>query len=94
MLSLEEFQQLATLSRLDPEDRELAGLRDDFNKILEHVKRINEMQVDQEDVVAERRNVLRADEPRPTLDVAALAQMAPVWESGHFVVPEVIDSEG
>ena len=82
------------LARLDPADKELAGLREDFNKVLDYVNQINEIPLDQEDYTPEQRNILRKDEPKATLDMQELSRMAPAWESGHFVVPEVIDSEG
>jgi aspartyl/glutamyl-tRNA(Asn/Gln) amidotransferase C subunit len=40
-----------------------------------------------------RPETFRADEPHPSLSQEDLASMAPEWESGHFVVPQVIESE-
>ena len=39
MLSQEEFKSLAKLARLDPEDKSLGDLLDDFNKILVYVEK-------------------------------------------------------
>ncbi|MCB1322040.1 MAG: Asp-tRNA(Asn)/Glu-tRNA(Gln) amidotransferase subunit GatC [Leptospiraceae bacterium] len=97
MLSEKEFKQLAHLARLDPEDESLAGLRDDFNRILEYVDRIQSVDtsgVDDRYSVNETINVYRSDEPMPTLESDEIGRFAPQWEAGHFVVPGVIESEG
>ena len=96
MLSEKEFQELAALARLDPEDPGLAGLRDDFNKILDYVNQINEVDTSAIDDAYSRdetRNVLRKDDAGETLEPRVIGEFAPRWEAGHFVVPGVIDSE-
>lgn len=97
MLSAEEFKQLIHLARLDPEDQALFGLREDFNKILEYVQQVQEADTSSvEDFVGatETQNVMRDDQAEAVLDVRSIAGLAPEWESGHFVVPGIIESEG
>lgn len=96
MISEEEFKELAMLSRLDPEDKDLKGLRGDFNKILDFVDKINEIDTSSSaDITTpnETLNVTRADEPQKTLESHVISSFAPEWEAGHFVVPGAIESE-
>ena len=96
MLSEEEFRELAHLARLDGDDPSLRGLRDDVGQILDFVEKVKEVDTASAgDFTAahETRNVTRPDEGRTGLDINALAELAPEWEAGHFVVPRVIDAE-
>lgn len=97
MINKDEFNSLARLARLDPEDESLAGLRDDFNKILDFVNKIQELHAEgaaQAPVPEnEVHNITRKDEPIQGLDLTDLANFAPEWEAGHFVVPGVLDQE-
>jgi aspartyl/glutamyl-tRNA(Asn/Gln) amidotransferase C subunit len=95
MISEEDFNALALLARLDPEDKSLQGLRNDFNKILEFVQNIQEVT---DEVVTHRPpnetfNVTRKDSPGETIPVPTIQSIAPHWEAGHFVVPGVLDQE-
>ena len=89
MLSEEQFSSLAFLARLDPEDAGLKGLRMDFNKILDAVKTIEELDLHG----AEGTSVPGPAVTRPDEPVGELSKFAPEWEAGHFVVPGVIQSE-
>ncbi|GIX40343.1 MAG: aspartyl/glutamyl-tRNA(Asn/Gln) amidotransferase subunit C [Leptospiraceae bacterium] len=92
----EEFKELCFLARLDPEDESLIHLEKDFQKILEYVKHIEEIDTSSitEDYTEEDTlNIFREDIPEPTLPIEKIAQNAPDWESGHFVVPGVIEQE-
>ncbi len=97
MLSEEQFQELARLARLDPHDATVQAMRSEFNKILEYVDVINQVDVsDIDDSYSEdrTRNVVRADQPAQSLALHDIAAIAPRWEAGHFVVPGAIESEG
>jgi len=97
MLTEQEFKDLALLARLDPTDESLQGLRDDFNKILDFVNQINQIDTSSVDNVAsemETRNVTRKDLPEKTIEAHIIGEFAPQWEAGHFVVPGAIESEG
>ena len=96
MLSKDEFTDLARLARLDPADPDLQGIRGDFNKILDYVNQINAVdtaKVDASYSREETRNNMRADEAGDVLGPAAIGEIAPRWEAGHFVVPGAIESE-
>jgi aspartyl-tRNA(Asn)/glutamyl-tRNA(Gln) amidotransferase subunit C len=92
----EEFKELCFLARLDPNDESLVHLEKDFQKILEYVKQIEEIDTStiKEDYTEEDTlNIFREDIPEETLPLEKIAQNAPEWESGHFVVPGVIEQE-
>ncbi|HMW59429.1 MAG TPA: Asp-tRNA(Asn)/Glu-tRNA(Gln) amidotransferase subunit GatC [Leptospiraceae bacterium] len=94
MLSEEQFSSLAFLARLDPEDAGLKGLRMDFNKILDAVKTIEELDLHgAEGTSVPGPAVTRPDEPVGELSPREISKFAPEWEAGHFVVPGVIQSE-
>jgi len=94
MLSEKEFSNLAFLARLDPADPGLQGLRADFNKILDAVKRIEELDLTGAEATGDiGAAIARKDEPRSELSPREIASFAPEWEAGHFVVPGVIQSE-
>ena len=96
VISESEFKDLCKLARLDPEDESLKNLMSDFNRILESVEQINEIQVEEAAGMSEldTRDMARPDEPVEPLGTVAIAAIAPDFQSGHFVVPGVIESEG
>ncbi len=92
----EEFRELCFLARLDPDDPGIINLENDFKKILEYVQQIQEVDTStitndytEEDVI----DIFRSDEPEETLTIEKIKMNAPEWESGHFVVPGVLDQE-
>ncbi len=92
----EEFKELCFLARLDPEDPELEHLEKDFLKILNYVKQIENLDTSQitEDYSEEDTlNIVREDIPEIPLSLDKISRNAPDWESGHFVVPGVIEQE-
>ena len=96
MLQKEEWKSLCLLARLDPADESLDGLMEDFNKILSYVETIQQADTSSvEDAYSkdDTRNATRTDEPGAVLAPSEIAAFAPHWESGHFVVPAVIDAE-
>ena len=97
MIEKDEFAALAKLARLDPEDESLSGLREDFNKILDFVNKIQELHGEgAENIPAPVNaveNVTREDEPVAGPGLSVVSEMAPDWEAGHFVVPGVLDQE-
>ncbi|MCB1139424.1 MAG: Asp-tRNA(Asn)/Glu-tRNA(Gln) amidotransferase subunit GatC [Leptospiraceae bacterium] len=97
VISESEFKDLCKLSRLDPEDEGLKNLMNDFNRILESVEKINEIEVKDEAAglsELDTRDMSRPDEPGITTGTDGIAKIAPDFQSGHFVVPGVIESEG
>lgn len=96
MISDDEFKNLCHLARLDAKDASLSNLKNDFNRILEYVNKINEIDtsaIDDHYSMDMTRDATRADIAKDTLTPKIISGFAPAWESGHFVVPAVIDAE-
>ncbi len=90
MIDREQVLHVAALARLELSDGEVGRMASELSGILDHIEKISEL--DLEDVVPTSHvvgveNVLRPDEPRPSLprDVA-LAQAPAVVDDG-FEVP-------
>ena len=82
-------RHVARLARLHLEPDELERMRAELSSILEHVDRIQA--IDLEGVpptthVEEMENVLREDEPRPSLTVEEALREAPDAADGGFAV--------
>lgn len=86
----EQVLHVAKLSRLDVGDAEVDKMVGELTAILEHVEKIGEL--DLEGVaptshVVPIDNVMRADEPRPSLDRDAALDAAPDPYDGAFRAP-------
>jgi aspartyl-tRNA(Asn)/glutamyl-tRNA(Gln) amidotransferase subunit C len=89
-ISREQVLHVAKLAELDLGEDELARLADQLNAILEAVGKVSELDLSDVpptshplDVV----NVLRADEPRPSLPLDDVFLNAPAREDDSFRVP-------
>ena len=90
MIDREQVLHVARLARLRLTDEEVERMSGELSHILEHVERLNE--VDLDDVpptshVVDVQNVLRADEPRPSLPRERALEGAPDAASEGFRVP-------
>ena len=95
-ISREEVAHLARLARLAVTDEELDVFAGQLDVILGAVARVGEVAAD--DIpptshVVPLTNVLRDDEPRPSIDREAVLAMAPAAEDGRFRVPRILDEE-
>ncbi len=92
MIDRDTVRHVARLARLRLDDAEEARMETELNGILAHIERIQGL--DLADVpptshVISLRNVLRPDEPRPSLPVdVALREGAETTDDG-FVVPQI-----
>ena len=96
-LSPDEVRHVAGLARLALSDDEVAELAPQLSAILDYAQQIG--QVAAEDVPASThpfplRNVLRADEPRPSLTRDEVLAGAPEVEQDRFAVPQIVSEEG
>lgn len=87
-------KKIAFLSRLKIEDDKLEATKDEFNKILQWVEQLNE--VDTDDVeplvsVNENNLLLRRDEVTEGNQAEAVLANAPQKEYGYFIVPKVVE---
>ena len=90
MIDREQVLHVARLARLELSDAEVETMVGELSKILEHIERINEL--DLEGVpptshVVEVANALRPDEPRPCLPREVALASAPVHTDEGFLVP-------
>ncbi|MGI8749096.1 MAG: Asp-tRNA(Asn)/Glu-tRNA(Gln) amidotransferase subunit GatC [Thermoleophilaceae bacterium] len=90
MIDREQVLYVARLARLRLSDGEVERMTGELSSILEHSETIPALDLD--DVaptshVVELENVLRADEPRPSLDRERAVQQAPDSDGTGFRVP-------
>lgn len=91
MLDRAQVLHVARLARLELNEDEVERMAAELSNVLEHIEKIRELDLDgvpPTSHVVEVVNVLRADEPRPSLPRDAILQAAPepVAEGG-FGVP-------
>ena len=90
MISREQVLHVARLARLELTEDEVQRMTGDLDRVLDHIERISELELD--DVpptshVVEVENALRADEPRPCLPREVVLAEAPEVLDGGFAVP-------
>ena len=91
MLSRDQVLHVARLARLELSDDEVERFSGELSKVLDHIEKISELG-DLADVpptshVVAVENVLRADEPRPSLPQEVALESAPDAALGGFRVP-------
>lgn len=90
MIDREQVLHVARLARLRLEDGDVERMTGELSGILEHVDRIAELDLDGVEPtshVVALENVLRADEPRPSLARDVALAPAPDPDRGAFRVP-------
>jgi aspartyl-tRNA(Asn)/glutamyl-tRNA(Gln) amidotransferase subunit C len=90
MIDREQVLHVARLARLALDDEELERMAGELSGILEHVERIGELDLDAVEPtshVVALDNVLRPDEPRPSLSRDRALEPAPDAAEGAFRVP-------
>jgi len=92
-ISREQVQHVAKLARLalTPDEEDRFGQQ--IGQILDYVEQIEELDTSGLEPTSHcipLQNVLRADEPRPSLPRKELLASAPVSEQGMFRVPKIL----
>jgi aspartyl-tRNA(Asn)/glutamyl-tRNA(Gln) amidotransferase subunit C len=90
MIDRDQVLHVARLSRLALSAEELERMPAELSKILEHVEKMDELDLDGVEPtshVVELQNVLRDDEPRPCLPREQALAGAPDVAEGGFRVP-------
>ena len=90
MIDREQVLHVARLARLRLTDDELERMSDELAGILGHIEKIGELELDQVEPtshVLELENVLRPDEPRPSLLRDRALEQAPDASAEGFRVP-------
>jgi aspartyl-tRNA(Asn)/glutamyl-tRNA(Gln) amidotransferase subunit C len=90
MLSRDQVLHVARLARLELSEEEVERFGGELSKVLDYIGTIGELDLEQvpptSHVVAVE-NVLREDEPRPSLPAEAALASAPDAAPGGFRVP-------
>ena len=90
MISRDQVLHVARLARLELDEADVERMASELGSILEDVERIGELDlsgVEPTSHVVALENVLRTDEPRPSLDRQRALEQAPDPAAGGFRVP-------
>jgi aspartyl-tRNA(Asn)/glutamyl-tRNA(Gln) amidotransferase subunit C len=90
VIEREQVLHVARLSRLRLSDSEIDTLAGELSSILDHVDKLGEVDIEGVEPtshVVPLENVLREDEPRPSLDREVALSQAPDPHDGAFRVP-------
>ena len=90
MIEREQVLHVAKLARLRLDDAEVERMASELSSILDHVERISNLDLDGVEPtshVVELENVMRPDEPRPSLPRERALEPAPDADEGAFRVP-------
>lgn len=90
MLQPEVVEHVARLARLELSDAELERMAGELSKVLDHIEKIRELDLDGVEPtshVIDVVNALRADAPEPSLPRDVALESAPEPVSGGFGVP-------
>lgn len=91
-----DIDHVARLARLDLTDEERERLAAQLGAILEHAAKVSEVataDVPPTSSAIPRANVLRADEPRPSLTAQEALANAPAAADERFLVPRIVELE-
>jgi aspartyl-tRNA(Asn)/glutamyl-tRNA(Gln) amidotransferase subunit C len=90
MIERDEVLHVARLARLRLTEEEIERMSGDLSSVLDHIEKIGELDLDGVEPtshVVPLENVLRADEPRPSLSRERALAEAPAPIEGGFGVP-------
>ena len=91
MLSRDQVLHVARLARLELSEEEIERFGGELSKVLDHIEKIGELgdlsDVEPTSHVVTVENVLREDEPRPSMPREHALENAPDAADGGFRVP-------
>ena len=88
------ISRVAELARLNLSGEERAEFSRQLSDIIGYVEKINELDtssIEPTDHIVEMKNVFRSDVVRKSMPVEETGNMAPEFENGHIVVPQIIE---
>lgn len=91
-----DVEHLARLARIAMTDDEIDAMAAQLDVILDAVARVQEVaaaDIPPTSHAVPVVNVLRSDEPVPSLPAASALAAAPAAEGGRFVVPRILDEQ-
>lgn len=96
LLSREEVERVAGLARLTLTEEEKERYREQLSAILEYAQKLNALDVSNIPPTAQvlpLQNVMRPDEPAPSLSQDEVLANAPSVEAGCFRVQAILEEE-
>ena len=93
-LTREQVVGIAELARLDLTEEEFSLFREQLSEVLEYAERLQALDTDAippTATVLPARNVMRADEPRPSLTREDILANAPEAKDGCFQVQAILE---
>ena len=93
-ITCKDVANVALLSRLEFSESELETFTGQMDAILQYAEVLNKVNVENVEPMAHvlpLKNVMRADEARPSLDRELALSNAPAQEDGYFKVPKIIE---
>lgn len=94
MISRTDVEHVARLSRLALSDAEIEKMREQLAAILAHIDTLRALDTEQVEPTSHAvpmENVMREDEPRPSLPQEAMLANAPDRSTDFFRVPRIIE---
>ena len=94
MISRKDVEHVARLSRLALGDAEIETMREQLAVILAHIDTLRALDTEQVEPTSHAvpmENVMREDEPRPSLPQEAMLANAPDRSTDFFRVPRIIE---
>jgi aspartyl-tRNA(Asn)/glutamyl-tRNA(Gln) amidotransferase subunit C len=93
-ISREDVQHVARLARLELSETELVRMQGEMNNILAYMDKLRSVDttgVEPTSHAVPLTNVMREDEPRPSLPLADMLANAPEAAGDFFRVPRIIE---
>lgn len=93
MVSPEEIQKIASLSRIAVNEDETEHFTKDMNQILNYIEKLNELDTSAVEPTAhilDLHNITREDTAKKGLEVSEIIDLAPQSEGNFIVVPRVL----
>lgn len=95
-ISREDVVHVARLARLELSEDEIKQFTVQLSDIIDHAARIQALDTEGIEPTAHPlplSNILRDDEPGPTLDREVFLSQAPACEDGYVKVPRILDDD-
>ncbi len=93
-LTPEEVRHIARLARVGLSDAEMPRLQSQLSQILDYFRRLQEVNTENVPPTAQTlamHNVMRDDEPQPSMDKEEVLANAPQREDDHFRVRAILE---
>ena len=89
-----DLQHVVKLARIELSAEEEQRIGPQLLEIIQYVEKLNELDIDEIEPIAhvvQLTNVLREDQPRPSLSQDDAMRNAPKSAKGLFVVPKIVE---